>query len=56
MAQKEAALLAAIGPGASLEQLCWRLRQGPEQLGRRLLSLELAGLLRSEPGLWWRPC
>ena len=56
LAQKEAALLAAVGPGASLEQLCWKLRQGPEQLGRRLLTLELAGLLRSEPGLWWRPC
>jgi DNA processing protein len=54
--QREALLLAAVGPGASLEQLCWRLRQGPEQLGQRLLKLELAGLLRSEPGLWWRPC
>jgi hypothetical protein len=25
-------------------------------LSERLLRLELAGLLRSEPGLWWRPC
>lgn len=53
--QREAALLAALGAGASLEQLCWRLRQQPEQLGPRLLKLELAGVLTSEPGLWWRP-
>lgn len=52
---REAALLGALGAGASLEQLCWRLRQGPEQLSPRLLKLELAGVLRSEPGLWWRP-
>ncbi|MFM8661690.1 MAG: hypothetical protein ACKOCI_10195 [Cyanobium sp.] len=44
-----------MGAGASLEQLCWRLRQGPEQLSPRLLKLELSGVLRSEPGLWWRP-
>lgn len=53
--QREAALLAALGAGASLEQLCWRLRQQPEKLGPRLLKLELAGVLTSEPGLWWRP-
>ena len=53
---REAALLAAVGPGATMEQLCQRLRQGPEQLGQRLLQLELAGVLRCEPGLWWRPC
>lgn len=52
---REAALLAALGAGASLEQLCWRLRQSPDELGQRLLKLELAGVLRSEPGLWWRP-
>ena len=53
--QREAALLAALGAGASLDQLCDRLRQSPAQLSERLLQLELAGLLRSEPGLWWRP-
>ena len=54
--RREAALLAALGPGASLEQLCERLRQGPAALSERLLSLELEGVVRSEPGLWWRPC
>ncbi|MEY3767074.1 MAG: hypothetical protein RLZZ11_141 [Cyanobacteriota bacterium] len=53
---REAALLAALGAGASLDQLCERLRQSPAALSERLLRLELAGLLRSEPGLWWRPC
>jgi DNA processing protein len=53
---REAALLAALGRGASLEQLCERLRQTPGVLSKRLLQLELAGLLRAEPGLWWRPC
>ena len=53
---REAALLAALGAGASLDQLCERLRQNPAVLSERLLRLELAGLLHSEPGLWWRPC
>lgn len=53
---REAALLAALGQGSSLEQLCQRLRQGPAALSERLLTLELAGLVHSEPGLWWRPC
>ena len=53
---REAALLGALGAGASLDQLCDRLRQSPAVLSERLLQLELAGLLRSEPGLWWRPC
>jgi DNA processing protein len=53
---REAALLAALGAGASLDQLCERLRQSPAALSERLLRLELAGLLKSEPGLWWRPC
>ena len=53
---REAALLAALGAGASLDQLCERLRQSPASLSERLLRLELAGLLKSEPGLWWRPC
>ena len=53
---REAALLGALGAGASLDQLCERLRLSPAVLSERLLRLELAGLLRSEPGLWWRPC
>lgn len=53
---REAALLAALGDGASLEQLSQRLRQSPAQLSQRLLQLELAGVLQGEPGLWWRPC
>jgi DNA processing protein len=53
---REAALLGAMGAGASLDQLCDRLRLSPAVLSERLLRLELAGLLRSEPGLWWRPC
>jgi DNA processing protein len=54
--QREAALLAALGAGASLDQLCERLRLAPGAISERLLRLELAGVLRSEPGLWWRPC
>lgn len=54
--QREAALLGALGAGASLDQLCDRLRINPGSLSERLLRLELAGVLRSEPGLWWRPC
>jgi DNA processing protein len=54
--QREAALLAALGAGASLDQLCERLRLAPGVISERLLRLELAGVLRSEPGLWWRPC
>jgi DNA processing protein len=52
---REALLLAAIGAGASMEQLCRRLRQEPQQLSERLLKLELEGVIKSEPGLWWRP-
>jgi DNA processing protein len=54
--QREATLLAALGAGASLDQLCDRLRLAPGVISERLLRLELAGVLRSEPGLWWRPC
>ena len=55
MAHREAALLAALGAGACLDQLCERLRQSPSRLSERLLRLELAGLVQGEPGLWWRP-
>lgn len=48
-------LLAAVGAGASLEQISQALGQPAEQLVPVLLDLELAGLLRAEPGLRWRP-
>ena len=48
-------LLAAVGAGASLEQICQTLGQPAEQLAPALLDLELAGLLQAEPGLRWRP-
>ncbi len=51
----QAALLEAVGGGASLEQLCLALDSSPAQLAPRLLQLELAGHLRAEPGLLWRP-
>lgn len=53
--QREAALLGALGAGASLEQLCERLRVEPDHISERLLQLELAGMVHPEPGLWWRP-
>jgi len=49
------ALLAALGSGASLEQLSLHLGQAATQLMPRLLALELAGVLQAEPGLQWRP-
>lgn len=55
LANREALLMAALGSGASLEQLCGRLHQRPQVLSERLLKLELAGLVSSEPGLWWKP-
>ncbi|MFZ0406981.1 MAG: DNA-processing protein DprA [Cyanobium sp.] len=48
-------LLAAVGAGASLEQISQALGQPAEQLAPGLLDLELAGLLRAEAGLQWRP-
>lgn len=48
------ALLEAVAGGASLEQLARALGTPPAQLAPRLLQLELAGLLRAEPGLRWR--
>ena len=50
----DAQLLAAVGRGASLEQLCAALQQPAAGMAERLLALELAGLVRAEPGLWWR--
>jgi DNA processing protein len=49
------ALLEAVGGGASLEQLCLALGASPTQLAPQLLQLELAGHLRAEPDLQWRP-
>jgi DNA processing protein len=48
-------LLQALADGASLEQLCLALGQPASTLAPRLLALELAGVVRSEPGLHWRP-
>lgn len=48
-------LMAAVGTGASLEQLCLRLGEPAAALAARLLPLELAGALQAEPGLYWRP-
>jgi len=48
-------LLAAVGAGASLEQISQAMGQPAEQLAPVLLDLELAGLLLAEPGLRWRP-
>ena len=56
MLQREAALMGALGQGATLEQLCHSLRLSPVGISHRLLLLELAGLVRSAPGLWWHPC
>jgi DNA processing protein len=48
-------LLAAIGSGANLEELSQALGSTPSALSRRLLDLELAGLVVAEAGLCWRP-
>lgn len=51
----EGRLLAALGTGASLEQLEASLGLTAPALAARLLQLELAGLVQPEPGLRWRP-
>ena len=51
----DAQLLEAVGAGASLEQLCGSLGEPAAALAARLLPLELAGVLKAEPGLFWRP-
>jgi DNA processing protein len=48
-------LLAALGQGASLEELGQRLQQPLPQLAQQLLELELAGLVQPAAGLCWRP-
>ncbi len=48
-------LMAAVGHGASLEQICQRLQRPAAELALELFELETAGLLRAEPGLRWHP-
>lgn len=48
-------LLAAVGSGATLEQLTLELEQPAAALASRLLTLELRGALRAMPGLRWQP-
>jgi DNA processing protein len=47
--------LAAVGSGATLEQLTLELEQPAAALASRLLTLELRGALRAMPGLRWQP-
>ncbi len=49
-------LLAALGRGASMEDLCSALSVSSQDLLPRLLDLEAAGVLLAEPGLHWRRC
>jgi DNA processing protein len=48
-------LLAAVGGGACLEEIARQLCRPPAEVAVELLDLELQGLLRAEPGLFWRP-
>jgi DNA processing protein len=48
-------LLAAVGSGATMEQLSLALDQSAAALASRLLALELSGELRAMPGLRWQP-
>ncbi len=52
---RQAVLLAAVGGGASLEQLSLALGEPPARLASQLLELEIGGHLRAEAGLCWRP-
>jgi DNA processing protein len=49
-------LLAALGPGASMEDLCLALNAPSQEILPRLLDLEAAGVVLAEPGLHWRRC
>ena len=51
-----ARVLAVLGEGAGLEDLAQALSLEAPVLSSALLQLELAGLVRPEPGLRWRPC
>ncbi len=52
---RQAALLAAVGGGASLEQLSLALGESSTRLASELLELEIGGHLRADAGLCWRP-
>ncbi|MEB3334609.1 MAG: DNA-processing protein DprA, partial [Cyanobacteriota bacterium] len=47
-------LLAALGHGASMDDLCTALNAPAQELLPRLLELEASGVLVAEPGLLWR--
>jgi DNA processing protein len=49
-------LLAVLGQGASMEELCAAMNAPPREILPRLLDLEAAGMLVAEPGLHWRRC
>jgi len=49
-------LLAAVGDGASLEQISLQLGRPAGELAIALFQLEWEGLLRAEPGLRWQRC
>jgi DNA processing protein len=49
-------LLAAVGEGASLEQISLQLGRPAGELAVALFQLEWEGLLRAEPGLRWQRC
>ena len=47
-------LLAALGHGASMEDLCAAMNAPSRELLPRLLDLETRGVVLAEPGLFWR--
>jgi DNA processing protein len=49
-------ILAALGHGASMEELCASMDTTAEVLLPHLLELEAVGALTAEPGLFWRRC
>ncbi|MEB3318173.1 MAG: DNA-processing protein DprA [Cyanobacteriota bacterium] len=49
-------LLAALGSGASIEDLCAAMNAPSQEVLPLLLDLEASGVLLAEPGLYWRRC
>ena len=49
-------LLAAVGEGASLEQISLQLGRPASELAVALFQLEWEGMLRAQPGLRWQRC
>lgn len=47
-------LLAALGHGASIEDLCAAMNAPTQEILPHLLDLEASGVLLAEPGLYWR--